>query len=398
MTGRWSPFAASAFLGLLIATASVFAQDESWDESYSGGREGGGTPGPAEAPSPTADLPPASPVAGVEPTSVSGSSDQGGFCEGTSPAAWRSRLERTIAVAGRASDASALVALAESLDDQFQNSNLEAACRGELASSLLEIYCLLERRLDRAPLDEDGLPQVSGIEWDADSPNAGILDDIAPFGNSDLWRVSSARPAPDCRPRVADRRRRHRAPTPTPPPAPATTPEPTNTHPAFIDFDPDAPTRTPTPGPTPPPFHYPCCWCQLEIPYQQAVCTAWVLSIAGGSFRSGQMGAEVDDLCVKPDLEQWLIARPPGTDSGRWLALYEQYQCVALPNGPYREQQEICDYVRRLRRDCRSCASSVTGLEHTCESHRLSPGHRGGPQPEEPWSTRRRLERRRPRE
>ncbi len=399
MTGRGSPFVASAFLGLLIATAGVFAQDESWDESYSGGREGRGTPGPAEGSAAETEMTEA-PTGedGERARAVPGSSDQGGFCEGTSPAAWRSRLEETIATAGRAPAASALVELAESLDDQFQNSNLETVCRGELARSLLEIYCLLERRIERAPLDEDGLPQVSGIEWEADSPNAGILDDVAPFGNSDLWRVSAAGPAPECGPRVAHRRRRPRASTPTPSPAPATTPEPTNTHPAFLDFDPNAPTRTPTPAPPPPPFHYPCCWCRLEIPYQQAVCTAWVLSIGGGSFQSGRMGSEAGDMCVKPDRDQWLISRPPGTDPGRWLALYEEYQCVALPNGPYREQQEICSYVRRLRRDCRSCSSSITGLERTCDSHRLSPGHRSGPQAEDPWSTRRRLERRRPRE
>jgi hypothetical protein len=51
----------------------------------------------------------------------------------------------------------------------------------------------LERRLGKAAKDGSGLPKLTGqIQWDANSPLAGTLVDIAPFGAGDLWTSASA--------------------------------------------------------------------------------------------------------------------------------------------------------------------------------------------------------------
>jgi hypothetical protein len=95
-----------------------------------------------------------------------------------------------------------LIDVAVSLNAELMSGRLGPQMTRERARTLLSIYRTLQERL-RSPVartDEDGLPQTPGspyrlegeqqlddIDWEASSPLAGMLEDIAPFSNVDLW-------------------------------------------------------------------------------------------------------------------------------------------------------------------------------------------------------------------
>lgn len=68
-----------------------------------------------------------------------------------------------------------------------------------IAETLILIYNTLDARIQAAPLDEDAMPEVEGMEWDPDDPLAGVLESISPFGMLDVWttfvRHPTERPA-----------------------------------------------------------------------------------------------------------------------------------------------------------------------------------------------------------
>lgn len=79
----------------------------------------------------------------------------------------------------------------------------------EIARVLIKIYEILDARIQEAPLDENGLPQVEGFEWNPSSPLAGMLEDISPFGNIDYWySLTQIDIQPQEKPRRAARRQR----------------------------------------------------------------------------------------------------------------------------------------------------------------------------------------------
>ena len=59
--------------------------------------------------------------------------------------------------------------------------------RRQYARQLLRMEAELARRIADAPRDVTELPVLDGVEWDAGSPNAGIVGDLHPFQNHDLW-------------------------------------------------------------------------------------------------------------------------------------------------------------------------------------------------------------------
>ncbi|MFG0326275.1 MAG: hypothetical protein ACF8SC_03280 [Phycisphaerales bacterium JB037] len=92
-----------------------------------------------------------------------------------------------------------LLDMARTLDEQFREAPAGSDYRRQLAIALLGIAAELDRRLAAADLDEDGLPVLDGLDWDANSPLAGVLDDVPPFGNRDQWAVAAGqepRPRP----------------------------------------------------------------------------------------------------------------------------------------------------------------------------------------------------------
>jgi hypothetical protein len=63
--------------------------------------------------------------------------------------------------------------------------------RSAKAETLRKIYRIVDQRITKAfsdgNIDEIDLPSVDGITWDSNSPLAGNLADISPFGNLDIW-------------------------------------------------------------------------------------------------------------------------------------------------------------------------------------------------------------------
>jgi len=75
---------------------------------------------------------------------------------------------------------------------------------------LVRVFEILNERLQSAPLNVEGLPELEGIEWNPSSPVAGTLEDVPPFGNIDTWTALSGQPA-------ATPRHRHRRRSQPPP-------------------------------------------------------------------------------------------------------------------------------------------------------------------------------------
>jgi hypothetical protein len=101
----------------------------------------------------------------------------------------------------------------------------EEEVRGYVAWSLVNIREELQRRIDAAPLDADGLPVLEGLPIERGSPNAAILDDIDPFGAFDVWVGLVRQP-----PRAEEASTVDPRPQPTgdpPPPPPPQREEPT---------------------------------------------------------------------------------------------------------------------------------------------------------------------------
>lgn len=63
----------------------------------------------------------------------------------------------------------------------------EPKVRRQYARQLLRIEAELERRVATAPRDATELPVLRDVEWEAGSPNAGLVGDLHPFQNHDLW-------------------------------------------------------------------------------------------------------------------------------------------------------------------------------------------------------------------
>ncbi|MCA9734977.1 MAG: hypothetical protein H6696_14825 [Deferribacteres bacterium] len=125
--------------------------------------------------------------------------------------------------------------LAISLDAELSSTVVQQPTRrnrnllrmqSELAKLLIQIYNNVERRISSSdtPMDENGLPIVPGISWNANSPNAGTLEDINPFGNIDNWHAIS-RQARCSRERPSQREDDH-PPNSSPNPAPSLQPNP----------------------------------------------------------------------------------------------------------------------------------------------------------------------------
>nr|OEJ72569.1 hypothetical protein BH720_24005 [Desertifilum tharense IPPAS B-1220] len=126
-----------------------------------------------------------------------------------------------------------LVDVAVALDAELMSDTLGSRMTTERARTLLAIYHTLQHRLQspEARIDEHGLPQPLGspyrlegeqqldeLNWETSSPLAGILEDMAPFGNVDLWTMlANATPVA---PRRRQPARRQDDSDPIPPPIP----------------------------------------------------------------------------------------------------------------------------------------------------------------------------------
>lgn len=124
------------------------------------------------------------------------------------------------------SDSQQLVERARELDAQLMSGELPQAQRVQIARQLIQIYETLQHRIDRGEFQ----PHGSGDR----SPLAGLLDDLPPFGNLDMWIALSGQPR---------RARRGRRAEPQPQQAPEPSAEPTP------DTGGDAPRPTPSPDP-----------------------------------------------------------------------------------------------------------------------------------------------------
>ena len=110
----------------------------------------------------------------------------------------RSRLRSAADRAGGV-DIDRAVQQARTLQARFEGARNDRE-RAQLAGSLIAIHGRLESLLRGGPMDENGLPALTGsIQWNRGSPAAGTLEDIQPFGAIDLWRAAVAgapEPAP----------------------------------------------------------------------------------------------------------------------------------------------------------------------------------------------------------
>ena len=61
--------------------------------------------------------------------------------------------------------------------------------KSSIATTLIEMYNILDARIKVAQRGSNGLPSVEGIKWEVNDPLAGILEAILPFGNLDFWET-----------------------------------------------------------------------------------------------------------------------------------------------------------------------------------------------------------------
>ncbi len=120
-----------------------------------------------------------------------------------------------------------LITLARELDAEVMNPppSMGPRERAAKAQTLLEIHRILSERMSRPrggqEMDADALPSqpepgsVSAEDFDSNSPLAGILEDISPFGNELQWRALAGG---EREVRTAPRRRVPRRPDPSPQP------------------------------------------------------------------------------------------------------------------------------------------------------------------------------------
>lgn len=117
-----------------------------------------------------------------------------------------------------------LVEMARNMDDGLRSGRYSGPrYRSAIAQKLLGIYGELQRRVAAASLASDGLPQLDGLAWNLGSPNAGLLEDIIPFGMVDRWHAIAASAPPPPPPR----QRNHRPIAPAPAPSTTTPSSPT---------------------------------------------------------------------------------------------------------------------------------------------------------------------------
>ena len=85
-----------------------------------------------------------------------------------------------------------LIDEANRLNDRLFARDLELGRqeKSAIAETLIEMHKEMLSRWDKAlektPLGE--LAEMEGVTWDKDSPNAGIIEDIQPFGMVDFWQ------------------------------------------------------------------------------------------------------------------------------------------------------------------------------------------------------------------
>lgn len=82
--------------------------------------------------------------------------------------------------------------VAAGLSERF-DAEPDPKVRRQQARQLLRLENELARRVASAPRDATELPVLRDVEWDAGSPNAGIVGDLHPFQNHDLWVAELAR-------------------------------------------------------------------------------------------------------------------------------------------------------------------------------------------------------------
>ena len=108
-----------------------------------------------------------------------------------------------------------LVEMAREMDNGLRSDRYPGPrYRSAIAGKLIEISEELRRRIASAPLGRDGVPQLDGLDWIPGSPNAGLLEDITPFGQGDVWVAIAASVPPE--PPSLRRRRRQTRPVPSP--------------------------------------------------------------------------------------------------------------------------------------------------------------------------------------
>lgn len=133
-----------------------------------------------------------------------------------------------------------LVRIARSKDEELMSPPMpQGPCqRAALSRSLILIYEELDRRLGTALGGGLDSSERECLGLDTDSPLAGDLNDVAPFGMLDPWtaiHADASRECPEPTPTPRPRRRATRTPTPTP---------------AVRNETPESRTVSPTPTPT----------------------------------------------------------------------------------------------------------------------------------------------------
>ncbi len=84
-----------------------------------------------------------------------------------------------------------------------------------ILENLIAMFNELNRRIGEAPIDNQGLPALQGLKWARESPLAGNISEIPPFGRYDVWYAMLLRLNQR---RSPVRRRRQRVIIPGPPP------------------------------------------------------------------------------------------------------------------------------------------------------------------------------------
>lgn len=104
-----------------------------------------------------------------------------------------------------------LIEAATDLDAELLAEGTGPRLRGEIARTLLAMHRELDRRIRVAPVDDQGLPRLAGVEWKRGDPIAGITEAIGPFGNIDIWTAESLAAPPESG-RAADEKSERVAP------------------------------------------------------------------------------------------------------------------------------------------------------------------------------------------
>lgn len=98
--------------------------------------------------------------------------------------------------------------------------------KSSIAETLLKMHKEMNKRLAAAPVNNHGLPVLTGVNWKKDDPLAGVIEAVDPFGMVDWWSAFIQKPEQQkTKQQKPSAPKKHSKPAPKPTPKkPTTTP------------------------------------------------------------------------------------------------------------------------------------------------------------------------------